>query len=168
MNTIVLAGLALMTLGSVYCFSGKTEQAQSVTTGYATPKNIEKNIERGSYITHLSWGKVTVEYPDKTTVNYKDALVYPEGSQKWDWKKTGTEHVPGIQIADVKELADKVEIVILSRGMDLVLQVKSETLEYLRSRNKEYHVLQSEQAVKLYNSLISQGKRVGIVLHSTC
>ena len=38
---------------------------------------------------------------------YKDAKLFPGGSREWDWRETGTEHVPGINPADVQELLDR-------------------------------------------------------------
>ena len=47
---------------------------------------------------------------------YKDAKLFPGGSREWNWRETGTEHVPGIQPADVQELLDHgAKVVVLSR-----------------------------------------------------
>lgn len=173
MKSIMFAALTVMSVGFIY-YMRQIKQVQvptnNVDKACKTPVDYSSTrpAHAGAYITQFSWGHVTVEHGDGTLKNYKDVIVYPEGSQEWDWSKTGTRHVPGIQVADVQELAQKVDRVILSRGVDLVLQVQPETLEYLRNHNKQYDVLQSQEAVELYNKLISEGKRVGIVLHSTC
>lgn len=52
--------------------------------------------------------------------------------------------------------------------MDLVLQVKPETIDYLKSIGKEYHMGETKEMVALYNKLVKEGKRVGGVFHSTC
>ena len=53
-------------------------------------------------ILHLSWGHIEVEgHPP-----FKDAKVFPGGAREWDWRDTGTRHVPGIQPADVRELIE--------------------------------------------------------------
>src|SRR4029077_14646613 len=53
-------------------------------------------------ISHLSWGHTEVEgHPP-----FKDAKVFPGGAREWDWRDTGTRHVPGIQPADVQELIE--------------------------------------------------------------
>jgi len=36
----------------------------------------------------------------------KDFKLYPGGGREWDWRETNTEHVPGIQHADVQELLE--------------------------------------------------------------
>ena len=54
-------------------------------------------------ISHLSWGRMEVEgHPP-----FKDAKVFPGGAREWDWRETGTRHVPGIQPADVRELIER-------------------------------------------------------------
>ena len=115
-------------------------------------------------ITHLSWGNMKVDGGK----SFRDVKLYPGGAREWDWKETGTGHVPGIQPADVQELLDHgARVVILSQGMNGQLQVQPDTLRTLESRGIEYHQLQTEEAVSLYNEL--RGNRpVGGLFHSTC
>ncbi|MBI2485763.1 MAG: Mth938-like domain-containing protein [Deltaproteobacteria bacterium] len=116
-------------------------------------------------ITHLSWGRVGVDGQDKP---YKDAKLFPGGSREWDWRETGTQHVPGIQPADVEELLEHgATVVILSKGIYEQLQVSPETLQMLRDKGITTHILQSEKAVRLYNEL-REKERVGGLFHSTC
>lgn len=115
-------------------------------------------------IAHFSWGKL--EIGGKT---YKDAKLYPGGVRAWDWNETGTRHRPGIQPADVEELLEAgAEVVILSKGVDEVLQTMPETLAYLEERGIEVHHLQTERAIEKYNELAASGARVGALIHSTC
>lgn len=118
-------------------------------------------------IEHIKWGEITVKNNDDRII-YRDVKLWPNHSREWDWKETGTRHNPGIQIADIEEFIDKVDIVILTRGIDLVLQVPQETIDYAKQQGKEVHVGQTEDMVKLYNELVEQGKKVGGVFHSTC
>jgi hypothetical protein len=77
--------------------------------------------------------------------------------------------VPGIQVADVKEiLANGARTVVLTRGMKLVLQICPETLEYLRVRDIRVHVVETNEASRIYNELAEQGDAVGGLFHSTC
>lgn len=117
-------------------------------------------------ITHVSWGCLEIAERQQP---FKDAKLYPGGGRAWDWNETGTSHTPGIQPADVEELLDHgAEVVVLSKGMNERLGVKSETLQMLDDQNVETHVLQTEQAVKRYNQLQADGKPVGGLFHSTC
>lgn len=103
------------------------------------------------------------------TLAFKDGKVWPDGAREWDWRLTGTHHVPGTQPADVEELLEHgVEEMVLSRGMQLVLQVSPETLERLRAAGIPYHVEETRLAVALFNRLCREGKRVGGLFHSTC
>lgn len=116
-------------------------------------------------IDSLKWG--VIKLSDKST--YKDAKIFPGGSRNWDWSETGTRHNPGIQISDIEELIEKgSEIIILSKGMDGVLQTKKEAIDFLEGKNLQYYHLLTEEAVQMYNKLISEGKNVGGLFHSTC
>lgn len=122
------------------------------------------NQENSPRISSLSWGRIETE--DGET--YKDAKLYPGGSREWDWNETGTDHVPGIQPADVEELIENgSEVVILSKGINKRLQTMDRTRKMLEEKNIDYHILQSEKAVEKYNQL-SGKKKVGALIHSTC
>ena len=122
------------------------------------------NTARSPRITHISWGRMEV---DAVGVG-KDFKLYPGGGRVWDWNETGTRHVPGIQPADVQELLEHgSEVIVLSRGMDLVLQTCPETLEFLQQRGIPVHVEETRAAAALYNELC-EGQPVGGLFHSTC
>lgn len=56
---------------------------------------------------------------------------------------------------------------MLSRGMDLVLQTRPETLAFLTERGVRVEVLETRAAVARFNEL-ARGERVGGLFHSTC
>lgn len=119
---------------------------------------------RSPAIIHLSWGRMEID----GYAPFKDAKVYPGGAREWDWRETGTHHVPGIQSADVQELVDNgAEVVVLSAGILNYLRVCPETLRLLEQKGITTHVLQTEKAVSLYNRLCKK-ERVGGLFHSTC
>ena len=114
-------------------------------------------------ITHLSWGRLEVH-----DGAFKDAKLFPGGSREWDWNETGTDHVVGIQPADVEELLEHgASVVVLSRGFYERLQICQQTLQMLKDKNIPVHVEQTEEAVRLYNKL-RETERVGALIHSTC
>ena len=116
-------------------------------------------------INHFSWGQIEIE---GQPFSLKDAKLFPDGAREWDWRETGTRHVPGIQPADVEELLENgAEVVVLSTGVYKRLQVCPETLQMLTDRNIASHILQTEKAVELYNKL-RENKQVGGLFHSTC
>jgi len=121
-----------------------------------------------SLITHISWGHMEVT-TNGQTLRFKDCKVWPGGAKEWDWSLTGAHHQPGIQPADIEEiLGHGVEVMVLSRGMQLMLHTCPETEQMLRSRGIEYHLEETNQAVELFNRLTHQGKKVGGIFHSTC
>src|SRR3970040_3049524 len=90
-------------------------------------------------ITHLSWGSIKGEDQKKP---FKDATLFPGGSKEWDWRETGTQHVPGIQPADVEELLKHgATEVILSKGMYDQLHVCPATLHLLNQKGITTHIL---------------------------
>src|SRR5258708_27239093 len=115
-------------------------------------------------ITHISWGQMEVEGLGKG----RDFKLYPGGGREWDWSETNTHHSPGIQPADVEELLEHGStVIVLSRGMDLVLQTSPETIQMLQDRGIPYHIEESKVAVELYNKL-AEHEAVGGLFHSTC
>ena len=119
---------------------------------------------RSPRITHISWGRMEVD----GLGSGRDFKLYPGGGREWDWTETNTHHVPGIQPADVEELLQHgSQVVVLTRGMQLVLQTCSETLQLLRDRGIPVHVEETRAAVELYNRL-AETEPVGGLFHSTC
>jgi hypothetical protein len=115
-------------------------------------------------ISHLSWGRIEVE----GHLPFKDAKVFPGGAREWDWRETGTRHVPGIQPADVQELIEHgAKTVVLSKGVWERLQVCPETLDVLSRNDIQVEVLQTEAAVERFNEL-REHIAVGGLFHSTC
>jgi hypothetical protein len=123
--------------------------------------HVESNSPR---ISHLSWGHIEVEgHPP-----FKDAKVFPGGAREWDWRETGTRHVPGIQPADVRELIEHdAKAVVLSTGIWQRLQVCPKTLELLSENDIQFVVLQTEDAVERFN-VLRENIPVGGLFHSTC
>lgn len=115
-------------------------------------------------ITGFSWGRLDVD-GDRS---FKDAKLFPGGAREWNWRETGTAHDPGIQPADVEELLEHgADVVVLSKGVMERLRICPETLDMLKNRGVAAHVLQTEEAVRLYNELQPK-QRVGGLFHSTC
>jgi hypothetical protein len=115
-------------------------------------------------ILQLSWGQMEVE----GLAQGKDFVLYPGGGHEWDWSVTGMRHNPGIQPADVAPLLEHgVTDIVLSQGMQLVLQVDPATISFLEARGVTVHVAQTELAVTKYNQLTESAAVAGL-FHSTC
>ncbi|GAA0917188.1 hypothetical protein GCM10009557_89270 [Virgisporangium ochraceum] len=115
-------------------------------------------------IESVSWGRMEVA----GLGTGKDFKLYPGGGREWDWNETGTRHSPGIQPGDVEELIDNgATVVVLSRGMELRLEVDPATLQALDARGVAVHVAETTEAVRVYNELAAT-RAVGGLFHSTC
>ena len=124
-----------------------------------------QTTQKSPRIIHFSWGRLQVEGINKT---FKDAKLFPGGAREWDWNETSTSHGSGIQPADAKELLDKgASVIVLGKGVNGRLNVSPETLRMLDKKGIPSHVLQTEEAVKLYNKLCTE-QLVGGLFHSTC
>ncbi len=72
------------------------------------------------------------------------------------------------QPGDLQELLESgAKIIILSKGIQQRLQVPPATLEMLKDKGIQTHVLQTEEAVRVYNEL-AEKEFVGGLFHSTC
>jgi hypothetical protein len=120
--------------------------------------------QRSPKILNVSWGQIEVEGVGVG----KDFKLYPGGAREWNWTETGTRHDPGIQPADVEELVERgATVIVLSRGMNLRLKSKPETIQTLERRGIPVHVKETREAVALYNEL-ADTHPVGGLFHSTC
>jgi hypothetical protein len=178
---------SLLSLITTFLLNGSYAGVPFITLTSKTPPKIsyqQRHDDRAPFIyitVHTHNDSVTYE---KTLTKSKnnpslfgslvgtDLIVYPTGSKVWDWAAhtPNTHHRPGILPADVKELVEEhnVDIVILSKGVEEVLQTDPSTIDYLKKHKKQYHILETRQAINKYNELIAQGKKVGGLFHTTC
>jgi hypothetical protein len=70
--------------------------------------------------------------------------------------------------ADVRELLNHgAKVAVLSPGMKKCLQVPPETLDFLKEKQIETHVLPTTEAVEIYNQR-AEKEPVGGLFHTTC
>ena len=124
---------------------------------------IEPSV-RSPRIMRFRWAEIEVEELGRV----KDVKLYPGGGRAWDWAETGTEHYPGIQPADVRELLDHgARVVVLAQGMQRRLGIHPQTLRLLEERGIAVHVAATPEAIETYNRL-TDTELVGGLFHSTC
>ena len=123
------------------------------------------SVDASPQVQNHGWGFVEVEGLGRL----RDAKLWPGGARGWDWNETGTHHRPGIQPADLAELLEHgADVVVLSRGRELRLEVAPETLALLAERGVEVIREETGAAIGEYNRLASAGRLVAALLHSTC
>ncbi len=115
-------------------------------------------------IDKLSWGKVRVGGED-----YHQVLIYGGKVEERDRFKLeslfGTTHRIG-KWEIKKLLKGDPEMVIIASGWSGVLEVIEEDQEKLK--RADLKVLKSEEAVEEYNRLVGEGRKVNILVHTTC
>lgn len=117
-------------------------------------------------VASLEWGVLAIE---GRATPYKDAKLWPGGSREWDWKETGTRHVPGVQITDVEEVLEHgARTLVIGRGMHGRLDVSAETRAALAARGIDVHSALTPEAVETYNRLRDETPEVGALIHTTC
>jgi hypothetical protein len=131
----------------------------------ASPSSVAAEAKmRSPRVMVLAWGKIEVEGAG----TFRDAKLFPGGAREWDWRETGTEHTPGIQPTDVRELLDHgATTIVLSLGMLKRLGICPETLELLKRQGVSVHALPTQDAVDLYNDLRKTEPVAGL-FHTTC
>jgi hypothetical protein len=93
---------------------------------YRKEAAVAEDVKRSPRILAISWGRMEVE---GLPVG-KDLKLYPGGGREWDWSETGTRRSPGIQLEDLEEFLEQgATTIVLSRGMELRLQVGPRTLK---------------------------------------
>ena len=69
----------------------------------ASPSSVAAEAKmRSPRIMARAWGKIEVEGAG----TFRDAKLFARGAREWEWRETGTEHTPGIQPTEVRELLD--------------------------------------------------------------
>ena len=68
-----------------------------------------------------------------------------------------------VTLEEAQALLEDADVLVIATGWEGVVQVDAEVLKDARVRT-----LRTGEAVELYNRLRSEGRRVAIILHSTC
>lgn len=129
-------------------------------------------LAKSPKILNIKWGEIKIENHSNdikyNSLIFKDAKCFPGGCKNWDWNETGTRHFPGVQITDIEELLKESKVIVLSLGMDKILKIKQETINYLDNLGIEYYIFPTLEAVEKYNSFVDKNIQVGGLFHSTC
>lgn len=110
-------------------------------------------------ITHFSFGEISVA--GKTFES--DILIFADGSVRT--LATRINHV--IQLRDIEDLiSGRVKMLIIGTGTDKKCSVTDEIKQYASSRKIEVHILDTFEAVELFNA--SEKTGLAACFHVTC
>jgi len=111
-------------------------------------------------INNYSFGQITVD--NKT--NNHDLMLFDGKTIDW-WRKKG--HV--VDIEDMKDLPKDFEILVIGNGASDVCKVPKKTIDYIKKElGAELVIEMTGKAVKSYNRLADEGKKVVGAFHLTC
>lgn len=117
-------------------------------------------------INNASWGKVKVD-----GVIYHQVLIAGEKVFERDKPKLetlfGTTHV----IGDWEQkllLSENPEIILIASGWSGILKVEEEFKKKVEKAGAELRVVLTPMVVGEYNRLVTEGKRVNCLVHTTC
>jgi hypothetical protein len=110
-------------------------------------------------ITHYSFGKMIV---DGKTFGYDIAILPDNSIKKWRIK---TSHA--IQLVDISELiSDATETLIIGIGANKACSITDDIVEFSKSKGVRLEVLDTYEAVRLFNQLPKAG--LSACFHLNC
>ncbi len=94
-----------------------------------------------------------------------DVIVHKNGVEEGWWRKEGHK----VCMDDIKRILNlKPEIVVFGTGAYGRVKVEDDVIEYLKKKGIDVYVLKTAEAVKLFESMLKQGKNVVLAAHLTC
>ncbi len=113
------------------------------------------------HIDSYQFGKIVIDGEE-----YKsDCLLIGGNVQPNWWRKSG--HLLAVEDLETVIKAGP-DILIIGCGASGLMKVGKQTLEFLRERNIRAEVFDTHKAVRRFNELRSEGKKVAAALHLTC
>jgi len=100
---------------------------------------------------------------DGKTYNH-DLIIFGNKITDW-WREEG--HV--VDIKDLKNLPESFDVLVIGNGASGVCDVPQKTIDYVKDDlGVELIIKMTSEAVKTYNKLKGEGKRVVGAFHLTC
>ena len=94
-----------------------------------------------------------------------DVIIFPEEVLANWWRKEGH----NLQMEDLQEVVKrKPEYLIIGTGYNGIMRVSKNLITQLEEMGIKTSVMKSEDAVKAYNKLVREKKKVAAGLHLTC
>ncbi len=118
------------------------------------------------YFNRTSFGSVTIDGQ-----KYGDILVIEgeiENRERDNLERIfGTSHlIAPFEVS--KLLSGKPDVIIIGKGQSGALQVQEEVKKKLAKGSRELIILETPQAIRKYNELAKQGRKINALIHVTC
>jgi hypothetical protein len=122
-------------------------------------------MEKSSEV-KIKWGKIAISNKE-----YHDALIYGETVEEREYERLkelfGTAHKIGDW--EIKKLfSNDPDTIIIGTGWAGVVKVPPAIEKEAEHRGIELKPLKSPKAVKEFNRLVAEGKKVNALIHATC
>jgi len=118
------------------------------------------------HIDDLKFGSITIDNRKFGQVLIIDGQIL-ERDRDFLEKEFGTTHKISHTEGD-KLLEAQPEYIIIGDGLNGVMKVEPEIKDKLQKTGAKILILHSPAAVKKYNDLLKQGRRVNALIHTTC
>ena len=112
-------------------------------------------------IEHYEFGRIVIDGKSYSS----DVIIYPDRVDAEWWREEGHRLSP----VDLWEVVQaKPEILVVGTGYSGLMDVPSETIDYLQRQGIGVVVQRTSDAWKTYNRLLQKGRKVIAALHLTC
>ncbi len=103
----------------------------------------------------------TIKIDGKAYVH--DVIIVGDKVIEW-WREDGH----NAKIIDFKDVLDNIDILVIGTGASGVMKVAEEVIDYFKDKNIELIIKPTGEAVKTFNQLKEQNKKVAGAFHLTC
>lgn len=117
-------------------------------------------------IDKVSWAKAKIDGKEYWQVLVIGEKIIPREVERVK-QEYGTDHA----VADWEQkllLSENPEVILIASGWSGILRVEEEFKKKVEETGAELRVVLTPRIVKEYNQLITEGKRVNALIHTTC
>lgn len=98
-----------------------------------------------------------------------DVTIFPDGTVK---RRKGGILMFGSHLFKQKEFEElckqEIEVIVVGTGTDGVAKISDDAKKFLENKKIKLVELLSEEAIREFNKLAKDGKKVGAIIHVTC
>jgi hypothetical protein len=112
-------------------------------------------------ISSYAFGKIIINGSEYNA----DLIIFPDTIYQSWWRKEGH----SLCMEDLKEVLSRdIKILVVGTGSYGKMKVPESLIQELRNKGIETIIKETDKAVELFNTLISEGKKVAGAFHLTC